>query len=201
MQAGERLGLEQIRALLEASDEVGFKGQNREEVYRWVGQTLREQRYHELKRCSRGLARRYLEKMTGLSRAQITRLVTMYLEGDPVQLKAYRRKRFPERYSRQDIVLLAALDDAHESISGPATQKLLQRACYDFNDSAYQRLAELSVAQMYRHEKAARTASDEWLINPPSLPKCRSVNGVDQTRRTALGSCEWIQCIRAIWTE
>ncbi len=154
MQARERLSLEQIRALLEASDEVGFKGQNREEVYRWVGQTLREQHYHELKRCSRGLVRRYLEKMTGLSRAQITRLITMYLAGNPVQLKAYRRKRFPERYSRADIVLLAALDDAHETISGPATQKLLQRACYDFQGSEYQRLAELSVAQMYRLRKS-----------------------------------------------
>ncbi len=154
MQVRERLSLEQIRALLEASDEVGYKGQDREDVYRWVGQTLLEQRYHELKRCSRGLVRRYLEKMTGLSRAQITRLITMYLAGTPVQLKAYRRKRFPERYSRADIVLLAALDDAHETISGPATQKLLQRACYDFQGSEYQRLAQLSVAQMYRLRKS-----------------------------------------------
>ena len=92
--------------------------------------------------------------MTGLSRAQVTRLITIYLEGNPVQLKAYRRRRFPERYSREDIVLLAALDDAHETISGPATQKLLQRACYDFNDSTYSRLAELSVAQMYRLRKS-----------------------------------------------
>jgi len=155
MQAIERLSLEQIRALLEASDEVGFKGQNQEEVYRWVGHTLLEQGYHELKRDSRGLVRRYLEKMTGLSRAQITRLVTMYLAGNPVQLKVYRRKRFPERYSRQDIVLLAALDDAHDTISGPAAQKLLQRACYDFQDSAYSRLAQLSVAQLYRLRKSS----------------------------------------------
>ncbi|MGI8741810.1 MAG: hypothetical protein ACR2NN_04420, partial [Bryobacteraceae bacterium] len=68
MQAAEALSLEQIRALLEASDEVGFKGQNREEVYGWVNQTLRQQRYQELKRCSRGLVKRYLEKFTGLSR-------------------------------------------------------------------------------------------------------------------------------------
>ena len=107
--------------------------------------------------------------MTGLSRAQITRLVTMYLAGDPVQLKAYRRKRFPERYSREDIVLLAALDDAHESISRPATQKLLQRACYDFNDSAYQRLAELSVAQMYRLRKS-RTYRQRRVAYQPAKP-------------------------------
>ena len=45
MQASERLSLEQIQAFLEGSGEVGFKGQNREEVYGWVNQTLRQQRY------------------------------------------------------------------------------------------------------------------------------------------------------------
>jgi hypothetical protein len=36
MQAGERLSLEEIRAFLEASDGVGFKGRHRGEVYEWV---------------------------------------------------------------------------------------------------------------------------------------------------------------------
>jgi hypothetical protein len=33
MKDGERLSLEQIRAFLEASEEVGFKAASREEVY------------------------------------------------------------------------------------------------------------------------------------------------------------------------
>ena len=154
MQARECLSLEQIRAFLEASNEVGFKGRNREEVYAFVSETLRQQRYHDLKRRSRGLIRRYLTKMTGLSRAQITRLVSMYLEGDPVQPKAYGRNRFAKRYTREDIALLAAVDEAHETRSGPATQKLLQRAYHEFKESQYQRLAELSVAQMYQLRKS-----------------------------------------------
>ena len=78
MQTPERLSLEQIRAFLKGSAEVGFKGRNREEVYRWVDQTLRQQRYDVMKRSERGVVRRYLEKMTGLSRAQTTRLIGMY---------------------------------------------------------------------------------------------------------------------------
>jgi transposase InsO family protein len=150
VQAPERLSLEQIRAFLEGSDEVRFHGQNREEVYGFVNQTLRQQRYQELKRSGRGLIRRYLAKMTGLSRAQITRLVTQYREGEAVKPKAYRRRRFAQRYSRADIELLAEVDEAHEVLSGPATQKILQRAYYDFKEPPYQRLAELSVAQLYR---------------------------------------------------
>ena len=45
MQGGEKLSLEQIRALLKASQEVRFAGHRRAEVYAWVGKTLREQGY------------------------------------------------------------------------------------------------------------------------------------------------------------
>ena len=150
MQAPEKLSLEQIRAFLEGSDEVRFEARNREEVYGWVNQTLRQQRYEELKRSGRGLVRRYLAKMTGLSRAQMTRLVRLYREGEEVKPKPYRRRRFPQRYTRADIEVLARVDEAHEVLSGPATQKILQRAYYDFQEPAYQRLAEVSVAQLYR---------------------------------------------------
>jgi transposase InsO family protein len=150
VQTSERLSLEQIQAFLEGSGEVGFKGQNREEVYGWVNQTLRQQRYEELKRRGRGLVRRYVEKMTGLSRAQTTRLITVYLAGDEVKPQPYRRRRFPRRYTGEDIALLANLDAAHETLSGPATKKLLQRACYNFHDRRYQSLACISVAHLYR---------------------------------------------------
>jgi transposase InsO family protein len=150
MQAGEGLSLEQIRAFLEASQGVEFQGRIREEVYAWVNQTLRQIRYQDLKRSGRGWVRRYVAKMTGLSRAQTTRLLRMYLRGEEVKPRPYRRHRFQRRYTREDIELLAAVDEAHETLSGPATQKILQRAYHDFGEQGYQRLAKLSVAQLYR---------------------------------------------------
>ena len=150
MQTTQRVSLEQIRSFLEASDEVEFKARDRREVYRWVEQTIREQNWNTLKRASRGLVRRYVEKMTGLSRAQVTRLIKLYVQGEPVQPKAYRRHRFPTRYTRADIELLASADEAHETLSGPATQKILQGEFHDFGDRRYERLARLSVAQLYR---------------------------------------------------
>ncbi|HXB74524.1 MAG TPA: hypothetical protein VNY05_40185 [Candidatus Acidoferrales bacterium] len=32
-------------------------------------------------------------------------------------------------YTREDIALLAGMDEVHETLSGPATKKLLQQAC------------------------------------------------------------------------
>ena len=139
-----------MRAFLEECDEVLFEGQNREEVYSWVSQMLCHQEYFGLLRSSKGLVRRYLEKMTGRSRAQITRLITQYREGGEVKAKRYRRRRFPRRYTGADIELLAQVDEAHDTLSGPATAKILQRECYEFGDARYERLATLSVAQLYR---------------------------------------------------
>jgi hypothetical protein len=86
MERSEELSLEQIRAFLEGSEEVSFQAQNRQEVYSWVNWILRQQNYGELKRSGKGLVRRYLAKMTGLSRAQVTRLIGIPLRciGSPV---------------------------------------------------------------------------------------------------------------------
>jgi transposase InsO family protein len=135
---------------------VEFEGRHREEVYGWVNQTLRQQGYQDLKRGGRGLLRRYVEKMTGLSRAQTTRLITRYVEGEEVKPKPYRRYRFPQRYTREDIDMLAVVDALHETLSGPATQKILQRGFYEFGETKFQRLAEVSVAQLNRLRKSGR---------------------------------------------
>jgi transposase InsO family protein len=169
MQAEERLSLDEIRAFLEASDGVGFKGRIREEVYAWVDRTLRQIRYENLKRSGRGLVRRYVAKMTGLGRAQTTRLLGMYLRGEEVKSTRYRRHRFRRQYTREDIELLATVDEAHDTLSGPATRKILERAYYDFGEKPYQRLAKLSVAQLYRL-RGSRTYRQQRVAYQPTRP-------------------------------
>lgn len=150
METNQGLSLEQIQAFLDGSDGVGFDGRQREEVYGWINRTLDQQRYSELGKAQRGLVRRYVQKMTGLSRAQTTRLIGQYLEGAPVRVKPYRRHGFTARYQRGDIELLSAVDEAHDVLSGPATQKILYREFHDFGDKRYERLAQISVAHLYR---------------------------------------------------
>jgi transposase InsO family protein len=150
MEDDENLSAEQMRAFLEGSDEVHFQAQDRQELYGWVDRILRQQDYGRLKRRAKGLVRRYVAKMTGLSRAQTARLIGTYQHGQEVKPRAYRRRQFPQRYTAGDIELLAEVDTAHETLSGPATQKILQREFHDFSDQRFQRLAGLSVAQLYR---------------------------------------------------
>ena len=154
MEDGPPQGLEQIRAFLNASQELSFQARDRRELYEWINQTLRQQDYRSLKREGKGLVRRYLAKMTGLSRAQVARLIRCYQQGGEVKPRLYRRYRFPSVYTRADIERLAAVDQAHETLSGPATQKILQRELHEFHDAGYERLARLSVAQLYRLRKS-----------------------------------------------
>jgi transposase InsO family protein len=67
----------------------------------------------------------------------------------------YRRHRFTQRYTRADVELLAAVDEAHETLSGPATRHILAREHNEFGQAEYERLATISVAQIYRLRKRA----------------------------------------------
>ena len=166
MQDAEKLSLEQIQAFLEASGGVQFQARNREELYAWVERTLGRQGYGRLSRQAKGLVRLYVAKMTGLSRAQATRLIHTYQQGQPITPRRYGRHRFARRYTAADIELLADVDATHETLSGPATQAILRRAYYDFGEQRFQRLAQISVAQLYRLRKTRRYRAKRVAYQP-----------------------------------
>ena len=111
MHEAEKLSLKQIEAFLNASQEIQFKGKTRKQIYHWIEQVLGRQEYHQQSRQARGLLRIYLAKMTGLSRAQVTRLIARYRKSGSLQPAPYRRHRFPQRYTRADLELLATVDE------------------------------------------------------------------------------------------
>lgn len=152
----EKLSLEEIRRFVEGSEGLHFEGRNRKQVYGWVEQVLLGQQYSSQGKAARGLLRRYLEKMTGLSRAQVTRLVGRYLRSGRVQSRDYRRHRFAQRYTRADIELLAAVDEAHETLSGPATRRILEREHRVYGKAEYERLAAISVSHLYNLRQSSR---------------------------------------------
>ena len=128
MDEREKLSLEAIGRFVAASEEIRFESENRQQLYSWVERVLVEHEYARLGKAARGLLRRSIAKMTGLSRAQLTRLIARYTASGRVQATIYKRRRFPERYTRADIELLASVDEAHDTLSGPATHPSGQRS-------------------------------------------------------------------------
>ena len=153
MENGEHLSLEQIQAFLTGNEEIEFKAPNRKELYEWTQQALCGQSYGSLHRSGKGLMKRYIGKATGLSRAQVTRLIGQYTESGIVKSRQGRGRRYSARYEAGDVALLARVDEAHDTLSGPATQKILYRQYHEFAEADYERLAGISVAHIYNLRK------------------------------------------------
>lgn len=153
MTDGGELNLEQIREFLKASRGIEFRGQDRVEIYGWLAGLLCGHEYWKRKKEEKGLLRQYAEKVSGMSRAQITRLIGRYTREGTLEANPYRRHRFGQKYTRADVELLAAVDEAHEILSGPATRRILEREFVVFNRKAYERLARISVAHLYNLRK------------------------------------------------
>ena len=64
------LSLERIRAFLAGAEPVEFAAQGRAETYGWVERLLVHYGYARQGKADKGLLRRYVGKMTGLSRAR-----------------------------------------------------------------------------------------------------------------------------------
>ena len=155
MDDSQTTSLEQIRALVDANSAVRFAGQLREEIYAWVEKTLVRHEYAGLRKPDKGVLRLYLAQMTGLSRAQVTRLIGGYQQTGRVIAAPYQRGRFPSIYTAADVALLAYVDRAHGNLSGPATRRILEREHSEYGQAAYQRLAGISVAHLYRLRNTA----------------------------------------------
>lgn len=150
MDDSKRLSLDEMRAFLAGTAPVEFAGQSRAEVYRWVEGLLVRHEYASQGKAGKGVLRRYVQKMTGLGRAQVTRLIAAYMATGRVKATVYRRHRFASRYTKADVDLLAYVDKAHGNLSGPATRRILEREYESYGIAAYERLARISSAQIYR---------------------------------------------------
>jgi transposase InsO family protein len=169
----EKLSLQQIEKFLAAAKEVRFEASERKEIYGWIERLLCQQEYARQGRRARGLLRRYLGKMTRLSRAQLTRLVGRYVATGQVRMQSSRRHCFPQRYTRADIELLAQVDEAHEGLSGPATRCILEREFREYGKREFERLAAISNGHLYnlrRHPRYRQQRKNYQKTRPSMVP-------------------------------
>jgi hypothetical protein len=141
--------LKQLREALRSVTRLTFKGLTRHDKYAWIANTLRRFRYRSLQKKDRGLVRAYLQHMTGLSRAQVTRLLTTWMTQSSLKMRPAHRHKFPSTYTLADRLLLVETDNAHQRLSGPATRRLFQRQFSVYGDKRFIRLQHISSAHIY----------------------------------------------------
>jgi hypothetical protein len=141
--------LAEMQEFVRGNRALGFAALGREAVYNLFEGVLKKQQYRRLSKGQRGIVRRFLVKVTGLSRAQATRLIGQWMRTRRIQSKPAVRRKFPVRYTAADIVLLATVDSAHEQLSGPAVRRILQREYEVYGKQEYESLSQISVAHIY----------------------------------------------------
>ena len=123
--------LADVRAVIDGNDRLDYQFTDREAAYEFIRRTLVRFDYPTLSKPDKGVIGRYLAKMTGLSRAQMTRLVGQHrATGGVTDRRGGAPARpFERRYTGADIRLLAEADAALGDMTGPATRSFLQ--CLD----------------------------------------------------------------------
>ena len=141
--------LAELQAFLDGTVTVAF-AVAAEARYDFIARTVRRFAYGRLKRTEKAVVLRFLERVSGYSRQQLTRLVKRGAERRQL-IKRYRASRtsFARTYTCADVLLLADTDTLHGTLSGLATKKLMERAYGIFGDARYARLAIISVAHLY----------------------------------------------------
>lgn len=143
--------LQQVRQVLAGTQALDLRrSQDDEGRYAWIGQVLGRFGYRQLGRADKGVLLVYLQRLSGYSRAQVTRLVARWVKSQPL-VKNYRRPAhaFAKRYTHADVTLLAEVDRAMGTLSGPATACVLRRQRDVFKVPGFERLGGISVAHLY----------------------------------------------------
>ena len=87
---------------------------NKQERYQFIRKLLVKFSYITCSKLDKGLIKRFLMKVTGYSRAQLSRLIEQYRGTGKIEWKPSRDNGFTKKYSDKDIRLLAKTDQRHE---------------------------------------------------------------------------------------
>ena len=162
MNDADMVSIAQLEAFLKGVDgaitfSLDTKGYaNKQKMYDWIGLAMSRFAYWRVSKKERGIILSYIQKVTGLSRIQIKRLVRRKKSLGRLRVKTEGRNSFPIWYAPADIALLVETDNAHGRISGNATKRIMEREYQVFKKLEYERISCVSVSHLYNIRSTSR---------------------------------------------
>ena len=141
--------INQLKEIIKVTKSIEFKAGVLKEKYQWIDEVLGRFRYFSLRKKDRTIIREYIKVMTGLKKAQITRLVQRKKKLGVIIPHYGKRHRFKTVYTTSDVARLIQTDNDHERLSGKATKTIFKREYEVFGHQEYERLSKISVSHIY----------------------------------------------------
>jgi len=170
------VSIAQIKEFLKVNNAINFTSTSRKEKYKWINDVLNKFGYVRLKsKKDKGLIKKYILKMTGISPRQLKRLVTKKRISGVIVLSSNwgKKNQFPTVYGPADILLLAETDNLHQRLNANATKNILKDEYERYGDERFKRLSNISVSHIYnlRFKKIYTSHSTTFTsTNPVSTP-------------------------------
>ena len=124
-----------LEDLLNGNQSIAFSvpgGQS--ERHQFVQKILVKFRYMTCSKYEKGIVIRFLKKVTGYSRQQLTRLIGQYKSSGRIEWHPCRSHGFSRKYTKKDMYLLVKTDVQHDTPCGHAVKKLCERAYHVFGE-------------------------------------------------------------------
>lgn len=146
--------IDDLKRFLQSAVSICFKRKSQQESYAWIKRVLKRFRYFQMNKIEKGVVRDYISLMTRYSQSQITRLIAVFFETEDIQPFSGYRRKFPIKYLKDDLMLLARTDELHgfpNAASLKYTLQSLAKHNTDFNN-----IAKISIAHVYNLRRCAR---------------------------------------------
>jgi transposase InsO family protein len=143
------VSIAQLREFLKLSQGAKFNSTDRKEAYEWTGRTLTKFLYSRLRKKDKSAVKEYIITMTGYSETQADRLIHRKKKWGRVVAKKRTQPSFKRVYTKEDIALLAEVDNAEGRRTGGALKKTLSDMFHVYGDKKFERLSAISVSHIY----------------------------------------------------
>lgn len=143
--------IEEMTAFLKGTKEAEVtRNDTISSAYTWMTKVLTERRYLLSPRPVKGIVRQYLIRCTGYSESHVDHCIKQFRDqGGVTRQKRECRTEFATIYTRTDIALLATYSEAMSHQNGKALRAGMHDMYYLYEDSSFERLAQLSVSHLY----------------------------------------------------
>jgi hypothetical protein len=140
----------QLKEFVKLNNSAKFKSNgSKVETYEWINQTLNKFKYRSLKKKEKSIVKKYIMNLTGYSEGAVDKLIACKKRHGRIFVKERTQNSFQTFYEPVDVSLLAETANMTLDQNGRALQEMCKSMYVDFNDSRFEKLAQISVSHLY----------------------------------------------------